>query len=54
MSKVKIIDRRSEKSINGERDFLSKLHNPFIVYMICAFQDYDKLFLVMDLLTGDD
>ena len=54
MSKVKIIDRRSEKSIKGERDFLSKLHNPFIVNMICAFQDYDTLYLVMDLLTGGD
>lgn len=28
MSKVKIIDRKSEKSIKGERDFLSQLHNP--------------------------
>ena len=54
MSKVKIIDRRSEKSIKGERDFLSKLHNPFIVNMICAFQDYETLYLVMDLLTGGD
>ena len=54
MSKVKIIDRRSEKSIKGERDFLSKLHHPFIVNMICAFQDYETLYLVMDLLTGGD
>jgi hypothetical protein len=30
MSKVKIIDRKSEKSILGERDFLSKLHHPYI------------------------
>ena len=54
MSKVKIIDRRSEKSIKGERDFLSKLHHPFIVNMVCAFQDYETLYLVMDLLTGGD
>ena len=54
MSKVKIIDRRSEKSIRGERDFLSKLHHPFIVNMVCAFQDYETLYLVMDLLTGGD
>ena len=54
MSKVKIIDRRSEKSIKGEREFLSKLHHPFIVNMICAFQDYETLYLVMDLLTGGD
>ena len=54
MSKVKIIDRRSEKSIKGEREFLSKLHHPFIVNMTCAFQDYENLYLVMDLLTGGD
>lgn len=28
MSKVKIIERKSEKSIRTERDFLSKLHHP--------------------------
>ena len=54
MSKVKIIDRRSEKSIKTERDFLSKLRHPFIVNMNCAFQDYDNLYLVMHLLTGGD
>ena len=54
MSKVKIIDRKSEKSIKNEREFLSQLHHPFIVNMICSFQDYDNLYLVMDLLTGGD
>ena len=54
MSKVKIIDRKSEKSIKNEREFLSKLHHPFIVNMICSFQDYENLYLVMDLLTGGD
>ena len=28
MSKVKIIDRKSIKSIRAERDFLSMLHHP--------------------------
>ena len=54
MSKVKIIDRKSEKSIKNERQFLSQLHHPFIVNMICSFQDYENLYLVMDLLTGGD
>ena len=54
MSKVKIIERRSEKSIKGEREFLSRLHHPFIVNMACAFQDDENLYLVMDLLTGGD
>ena len=54
MSKTKIIDKKSEKSINGEREFLSYLHHPFIVNMHYAFQDSDNLYLVMDLLTGGD
>ena len=54
MSKVKIIDRRSEISIMSERNLLSKLHHPFIVNMYFAFQDFYNLYLVMDLLTGGD
>ena len=54
MSKVKIIDRRSEVSIMSERNLLSKLHHSFIVNMYFAFQDFYNLYLVMDLLTGGD
>ena len=39
MSKAKIIDKRSEKGIKGERELLSKLHHPFIVNMHYSFQD---------------
>ena len=46
MSKVKIIDRKSEKSIKNEKDFLSELQNPFLVNMICSFQDNENLHLV--------
>ncbi len=54
MSKAKIIDKKSEKSIKYERDLLSKLKHPFIVNMYYSFQDYDNLYLVMDMLTGGD
>ena len=54
MSKVKIIDRRSEISIMSERNLLSNLHHTFIVNMHFAFQDFYNLYLVMDLLTGGD
>ncbi len=54
MYKVKVIDRRSEFSIMSERNLLSKLKHPFIVNMHFAFQDFSKLYLVMDLLTGGD
>ena len=54
MSKLKIIDKKSEKSINSEREFLSKLNHPFIVNMHYAFQDRENLYLVMDMLSGGD
>jgi serine/threonine protein kinase len=54
MSKAKIIDKKSEKSIKYERDLLAKIKHPFIVNMNFAFQDQDNLYLVMDLLTGGD
>ena len=54
MSKVKVIDKKSIKSINSERELLSKLYHPFIVNMYYAFQDDKYLYLVMDLLTGGD
>ena len=30
MSKAKIIDKRSEKSVKYERDLLSRMHHPYI------------------------
>ena len=54
MSKKKILDKKSEKFINTERQILSKLHHPFIINMHYAFQDNDNLYLVMDLLSGGD
>ena len=54
MSKAKIIDKKSERSIKYERDLLAKIHHPFIVNMHYAFQDYENLYLVMDLLSGGD
>ena len=54
MSKAKIIDKKSEKSIKYERDLLAKIKHPFIINMNFAFQDKENLYLVMDLLTGGD
>ena len=54
MSKVKIIDKKCENSIKTEREILFKLNHPFIVNMYFAFQDFDTLYLVLDLLTGGD
>ena len=54
MSKVKIIDKKSEKSVLFERQLLSRIRNPFIVNLIYSFQDSENLYLVMDFLKGGD
>ncbi|MCL4171155.1 UNVERIFIED_CONTAM: hypothetical protein GTU68_040646 [Idotea baltica] len=54
MNKAKIIAKRSIHSVLNERMLLSKLKHPFIVNMSHAFQDREKLYLVMDLLAGGD
>ena len=54
MAKPKIIDQNSERSILQERLFLSKMNNPFLVNMLCSFQDKDYLYLVLQLFTGGD
>ena len=54
MSKRKILDKKSEKSINNEMILLKKLNHPFIVNMHYAFQDNENLYLVMDFLSGGD
>ena len=54
MSKTKIIDKRSEKSVKAERDLLEKMNHPFIINMHFSFQDNDHLYIAMDFLTGGD
>ena len=54
MSKTKIIDKRSEKSVKAERDLLEMMHHPFIINMHFSFQDNEHLYITMDLLTGGD
>ncbi len=54
MSKAKIIDKKSEKSVKYERDLLAIMHHPFIINMHFCFQDNDFLYIGMDLLTGGD
>ena len=54
MSKTKIIDKRSVRSVNAERDLLEIMNHPFIINMHFSFQDNDYLYIAMDLLTGGD
>ena len=54
MSKIKVIDKKSIRSINSERELLSKLYHPFIVNMHYAFQDNKYLYLILDFFPGGD
>ena len=49
-----MIDKNSINAIKYERELLSKLNHNLIINMYYAFQDYDNLYLVLDLLTGGD
>lgn len=54
MSKAKIIDKRSEKSICYERELLSKMRSKFLINMHYAFQDYDNVYIVLEYVLGGD
>ena len=54
MSKLKIIDKKSIKSIKSELELLSNMNSPYIVNIHFAFQDKENLYLVMDFLSGGD
>ena len=54
MSKTKIIDKHSIKSVKNERNLLEKINHPFIINMHYSFQDNENLYLIMDFLSGGD
>lgn len=39
MYKAKIIQKKSINSVMNERTLLAKVNHPFLINMICAFQD---------------
>ena len=54
MTKAKIIDIGLETVVLRERNILAKLNSSFVVSMLCAFQNKNNLFTVMELLPGGD
>ena len=54
MEKTRIISKKSVQSVMNERRLLAIIRHPFIVNMQFAYQDRDKLYLVMDLMPGGD
>lgn len=54
MSKALVVMKKSVDNVLNERRILEGLSSPFIANMVCAFNDRDNLYLVMDLLPGGD
>ena len=54
MDKIKIVQKKFEKNVKDERDFLAILNHPFIINMHFSFQDNNYLYIVMDYLSGGD
>ena len=54
ISKVKLLDYDSVSKIFSERNILSKLNNQFIINLIATFQDFDYLYLLLELAKGGD
>ena len=54
MSKALVVMKKSVDNVLNERKILEGLRSPFIANMVCAFNDRDNLYLVMDLLSGAD
>ena len=54
IDKAKVITKKSVNSVMNERELLSKLNHPFIVNMVCAFQDRENLYLLIDYLDSGD
>jgi serine/threonine kinase 32/serum/glucocorticoid-regulated kinase 2 len=54
MSKALIVMKKSVENVLNERKILENLSSPFIANMVCAFNDRDNLYLIMDLLPGGD
>ena len=54
MNKLRIIDKKYIHSILTEKEILSKISHPFIITLYYTFQDYNSLYLVMELFEGGD
>ena len=52
MNKAKVIDQKAENNVMKERLYLSNMRSPFIVNIVCSFQDLNNLYLGLELLKA--
>ena len=54
MKKQEMIYKNQIAHVRAERDILALANNPWIVELLCSFQDENYLYLVMEYLQGGD
>ena len=52
LDKDMILSKNLMKYVNAERNVLNILNHPFMVKLNCAFQNINKLFIVMEYCSG--
>ncbi len=54
MKKTEMVFKNQIEHVKAERNVLAMADNPWIVQLICSFQDEKFLYLVMEYLAGGD
>lgn len=54
MSKAKLIDAKNKEHLRTERLILERMYNPFLTHLEFAFQTPDKIYMVMDFMSGGE
>ncbi|KAJ3285934.1 hypothetical protein HK104_009247 [Borealophlyctis nickersoniae] len=54
LKKVEVVRLKQVEHINSEKQILSQIHFPFIVNMLCTFQDEKNLFMLLEYVVGGE
>jgi len=54
MKKTEVVRLKQVEHINSEKEIISKVHHPFIVNMLCTFQDVNYLYMIMEYIIGGE
>jgi protein kinase A len=54
INKRRLLDSHQEKSVIREKEMLSLLQHPFILYLVSSFQDEANIYLVLPLVQGGE